>query len=319
MFPDSLLGEFKNKGDDLSNLYKNFSTCSSEMMLMRRYLWKDMLTQEVYSREEDDSISIFRVPCANQMFKDCTGGYFSVHKDNKHLVPLFQLFYLMIDSNILALNTNISEDSPVPIVNVVRSSGKKQEVWLNRTIALRFFNKISSSVFTPYINVQWLEMPKQTIVSLCKRGIRTILRDNNKDESFELHDIPFDINDFQHEIVEMVNDRVRLTKEFVGHICIIDPSEEFQRDIKLEIEFIEMTLNEKLMCKYVPINEFVENNPDFNLQMEVRHIEYEMDGDETVRKMSETLNQFIDYQMELVRKHTAGTVMSKFFDLITIV
>ena len=313
MFPIKFFNKFKDIGEDVSTLHDKFVKCSTEMMFTRRYVGKDMLTQVVYNNvEEHDYINVFSIPFANQIFKSYDGGYFSVHEDNNHLVPLFQQWYLLIDSNTITLHTNVSEDSSFPIVNVLRSSGKIHEAWLNQTISLKFFDKNRSSEFIPYIYVQFLDSPKDMIGVLCTRSIQKIMIGT-------LPDISFDIQDYHHEIVEMVNNRVTLTKGFVRYVIGIHNSEEFQIQMTNELKFIEMILNDRLMSKYISIDEFVRINPDFNLQMEVRHIECERDGDETVSKMSSILNEFIDYQMEVVKEHTYGTETSKFIDLITIV
>ena len=310
MFPSNYFTKFKEAGEDVITMHDNFIQCSTEMMFTRRYVGKDMLTQVLYDySDEQESIMAFSVLFASMIFKSHDGGYFSVHKDNKYLVPLFQRWYLMMDTNALALHTNISEDVSMPTVNVLRSSGKIQDAWVTQTICIKFFDKNRKSEFTPYIYVQFLDSPNNIIETFCRRCIKKSLGD----------DVSFNINDYQHEIVEMVNNKIQLTKGFIGFVRSIHSSEDFQKDITDELKMIETILCDRLMSKYISLAEFIRINPEFNLKMEFRRINSEQFVDETARKMSVTLNEFLDYQMDVMKKYTTETEMDQFIDLITVV
>lgn len=319
MFTSVLMNRFFTAGDDVAKMHQNFMSCCGEMMFTRRHIGKDMLTHKFYQEEEQHGLRCYDVPFARQIFNHPLGGTFSVHNDNVALVPLFQRHHLLFETHAIELVLDVPDDAPLPKVNVLRSSGMVQDAWLKKTVSLCFSRK--SREWTPHIHMSFLDAPKRTIEVLCKAFYRKHHCDTKILDEFS-------VKEWQEretrcgrtsEVFQIVGYcEVKLTKAFVDYFVSQIQLDIKHTDILKEVETIESIMTERMLSKHVSLAEFMRLNPSFNIKMKVHKLEVDEESDATQDKMACVLNEFLDHQMRVLKKHTMLTDMEQFFDLITV-
>jgi len=318
MFARTLMNKFTQAGEDVERMKINFENCCGDMIFTRRHIARDMLTRQFYDETEADKLCCYHVPFAEQVYNNPFGGSFSVHDDNVALVPLFQRFHILFETQAIELNLDLPSDAPLPIVKVIRSSGKIQDAWLKNTVSLRFSKK--STEWIPYIYLNFLDAPERTIEELCKAFYRRHRCDT------KIHD-EFCVKKWQERetrsdrssvVFEIIDNKIKLTKAFIGYFASPIQLDMEYSFIAKQIETIESIMTDRVFSKQISLAEFVQLNPTFNVKMKIQQLEVNKDRDNTIDKMAHILNELLEHQMKFLKKHTMLTDMEQFFDLITV-
>lgn len=318
MFTFDLMNKFFQAGEDVKKMQENFMTCCGEMMFTRRHIGKDMLTQRFYQEKNHHHLRCYDIPFARQIFNHPFGGSFSVHDDNVALVPLFKRYHVMLETNAIELKIDQHSSVALPKVKVIRSSGKIQDAWLKNKVSLRFSKK--SDGWIPHIYLNFLDAPERTIEELCKAFYRKHRCDTKISDEFSVKEWQERETrcDRSSVVFEIIDNKVKLTKSFVGYFISpiqLDMENSF---IMNEIETIESIMTDRVLSKHVSLAEFMRLNPTFNVKMKIQQLEVNKDRDNTIDKMAHILNELLEYQMKTLKKHTMLTNMEQFFDLITV-
>ena len=314
MFPESIYNKLRHSSD-VKEMHDNFMMCKTEMCFSRRYVNKDMLVQKLYDADEDkNQLMTYFVPFANQQYKMYTGGSFSVHTENIDMVPLFKRWHMLLDSRCMSLHLNLPEDVDTTQIKLLRSSGKIQDGWLNKTTSLKFINKPTGA--TPHIHIYFLQSPQDILEAIegeCKEFLQMNLPDETVHESFTLANFTID------EILRMNDSQTQFTDSFLDYFHgVCEPGMDNEKMSQF-IKTTEYIMTNKVMYKYVPLAEFSRLNPDFNVKMDVLRLKEDEESTIAVQMMARILNEFLDYQVKEIQKHTSITETEKFFELITVV
>lgn len=309
MFLNSLYSKFQDAGEDVAKMHDDFGSCSAELCFTRRHINKCMLTQKTYPRD-CELVKNSYVEFVEQMFEHFHHGSFAVHEDNKHLIPLFKKWYLLLDMKAVCLHLDISEGDVVPKVKVLRSNGYIQDAWLKPKVSVKFIESFMR--ITPCVFVKFLVDGTGTIYQLSKTFINNHVSLSSASDSFKMEN-------FKGDVVEMVSNQFRLTQEYKDYLRSFCGDEVVDEDFLKNIDFMERFLNRNWASKYVPIDEFMRINPDFKMKMIVEEFQIEEESEQATHKMAGILNYFQEHMLESALMNTLTTNGRKFYELIDIV
>lgn len=308
MFLNSLYSKFQDAGEDVAKMHDDFGTCSAELCFTRRHINKCMLTQKAYPRD-CDLVKNSYVEFVEQMFEHFHHGSFAVHEDNKHLIPLFKKWYLLLDMKAVCLNLNVAEGDVIPKVKVLRSNGKIQDAWLKSKISLKFFEKFGR--ITPCVFMKFLVDGNEAVYQLSKTFINNHMSLSSASDSFKMEN-------FEGDVVEMASNQFRLTQEYKDYLRSFCGDEVVDEDFLKNIDFMERFLNHNWGSKYVPIDEFMRINPDFKMNMIVEEFQIEEKSEQATHKMAAILNDFQEHMLETALLNTSTSNGKQFYEFIDI-
>ena len=318
MFAHTLMNKFSQAGEDVEKMKTNFENCCGDMIFTRRHIARDMLTRQFYDEKEADKLCCYHVPFAEHVYNHPFGGSFSVHDDNVALVPLFQRFHILFETQAIELNLDLPSDAPLPIVKVIRSSGKIQDAWLKNKVSLRFSKK--STEWIPHIYLNFLNAPERTIEELCKAFYRKHRCDTKILDEFSVKEWQErETREGRSSVVfEIIDNKIKLTKAFVGYFVSPIQLDMDYCFIAKQIETIESIMTDRVFSKQISLAEFMQLNPTFNVKMKIHLLEVDAERNHTTDKMASILNELLEHQMKFLKKHTMLTDMDQFFNLITV-
>lgn len=317
MFSASMINQMLSAaGEDVIRMNEGFQNCCGSMMFTRRHVGKDMLTGEVYDEEEQNKLYRHSVPFSNEIYEQSFGGDFCTHEKNASLVPLFQRFHLMMDTQAIPVSLCISQaDKPVYIF---RSSGALQEGWVNRTPMIRFIWK--DDEWVPHIKVSFLQNQLDEKASWiyavrCFTSHRELSMDEWKQDREEkgLSSKVFQVN------------QSKLNPEFIDYVKSRFPIDSENNDVFAEwIEDTESFMTRRVMTKLVSLENFLVTNHWFtDFKMKIHRLKTDSEGSDAERKMTIILNELLNTQTKMFTEYcsTLSSMVDtgKFVDSLTFV
>jgi len=301
-------------GEDANKMYKNFQNCCGSMMFTRRHVGKDMLTGEVYDEEEQNKLYRHSVPFSNEIYEQSFGGDFCTHEKNASLVPLFQRFHLMMDTQAIPVSLCISQaDKPVYIF---RSSGALQEGWVNRTPMIRFIWK--DDEWVPHIKVSFLQNQLDEKASWIY-AVRYF--SSHRELSMEEWKQDREEKGLSSKVFQV--NQSKLNPEFIDYVKSRFPIGSENNDIFAEwIEDTESFMTRRVMTKLVSLENFLVTNHWFtDFKMKIHRLKTDSEGSDAEHKMTIILNELLNTQTKMFTEYcsTLSSMVDtgKFVDSLT--